>query len=201
MRPEGTAGCVRAGLEHGLLHNQIQRLWYTGPMFRYEKPQKGRYRQFHQIGVETFGMASAEIDAELIILSYDIFKAFGIEQHLQLQLNTLGSNEARANYKQALVDYLTTVADQLDTDSQQRLQTNPLRILDSKDANTQQLLNDAPQFDDYLDAESADHFATVKQLLDAAVVTYQLNSRLVRGLDYYSKTVFEWVKDKLGSDG
>ncbi|BCE01663.1 histidyl-tRNA synthetase [Marinicellulosiphila megalodicopiae] len=201
LRPEGTAGCVRAGIEHGLFHNQIQRLWYTGPMFRYEKPQKGRYRQFHQIGVETFGMATAQIDAELIILTSNIWKAFGITDSLELQLNTLGSNEARANYKVALVDFLNGIKADLDEDSQNRIDTNPLRVLDSKEATTQTLLDGAPDFNDYIDDESKAHFEELKALLDASGVVYTLNPRLVRGLDYYNKTVFEWVTKELGSQG
>lgn len=201
LRPEGTAGCVRAGIEHGLLHNQIQRLWYAGPMFRYEKPQKGRYRQFHQIGVETFGMATAQIDAELIILTHNIFKAFGISDSIELQLNTLGSNQARIEYKVALVDFLNGIKEQLDEDSQKRIDTNPLRVLDSKDKNTQSLLDAAPDFNDYIDEESKSHFEELKSLLEVSGVSYTLNPRLVRGLDYYNKTVFEWVTDKLGSQG
>jgi len=201
LRPEGTASCVRAGEEHGLLFNQTQRLWYTGPMFRYEKPQKGRYRQFHQIGVETFGMASADIDAEVIMLSARLWKQLGILDSVTLQLNSLGSNEARAEYRAALVEYLGARKDQLDEDSQRRLESNPLRILDSKDEGTQALLDDAPTLSDYLDGESKEHFATLCAMLDAAGVKYELNPRLVRGLDYYCKTVFEWVTDKLGAQG
>ena len=201
LRPEGTASCVRAGEEHGLLFNQTQRLWYQGPMFRYEKPQKGRYRQFHQIGVETFGMASADIDAEVIMLSARLWKQLGILDAVTLQLNSLGSNEARAEYKEALVAYLSARKDQLDEDSQRRLITNPLRILDSKDPQTQLLLNDAPSLSDYLDAESREHFAQLREILDQAGIAYELNPRLVRGLDYYCKTVFEWVTDKLGAQG
>jgi len=202
MRPEGTASCVRACEQHQLIaNNQRQRLWYMGPMFRYERPQKGRYRQFHQIGVETFGMASADIDAELIVMTHQLWQKLGIRDKVTLQLNTLGSNEARANYKAALVDYLSGVKDQLDEDSQRRLDTNPLRILDSKNQQTQALLNDAPDFHSFLDEESAEHFATLKALLDAVGVEYEINPRLVRGLDYYSKTVFEWVTEELGAQG
>ena len=201
LRPEGTASCVRACEEHGLLYNQTQRLWYTGPMFRHERPQKGRYRQFHQIGVETFGIATADIDAEVILLTARLWKMLGLEQAVTLQLNTLGSNEARAEYKDALVAYLSERKDQLDEDSQRRLASNPLRILDSKDANTQALLADAPKLHDHLDAESREHFDTLRSILDAAGVKYEINQRLVRGLDYYCKTVFEWVTDKLGAQG
>ncbi|MDX1343116.1 MAG: histidine--tRNA ligase [Reinekea sp.] len=201
LRPEGTAGCVRAALQHGLLHNQIQRLWYHGPMFRYERPQKGRYRQFYQIGVETFGMAGADIDAELILLTHRLFKNLGVSESLTLHLNTLGSSEARARYRKALVDYLEGVKDKLDDDSQRRLYVNPMRILDSKSASTQALLNDAPQFDDFIDEESKLHFEQLCKLLDSAGVTYVVNPRLVRGLDYYTKTVFEWMTDALGAQG
>lgn len=201
LRPEGTASCVRAGEEHGLLFNQAQRLWYQGPMFRYEKPQKGRYRQFHQIGVETFGMASADIDAEVIMLSARLWKQLGILDAVTLQLNSLGSNAARAEYKEALVAYLSARKDQLDEDSQRRLNSNPLRILDSKDPQTQLLLDDAPSLSDYLDAESQEHFAELCGMLDQAGIAYELNPRLVRGLDYYCKTVFEWVTDRLGAQG
>lgn len=199
LRPEGTACCVRACEENGLLYNQTQRLWYMGPMFRHERPQKGRYRQFHQIGVETFGMQGPDIDAEVLLLSARILRELGVISHVQLQINSLGSTEARANYKNALVAYLNTVQAQLDEDSKRRLETNPLRILDSKDANTQALLNNAPVLLDHLDAESRQHFDGLKQLLDAAAIQYQVNPRLVRGLDYYGKTAFEWVTDKLGA--
>jgi histidyl-tRNA synthetase len=201
LRPEGTAGCVRAALEHGLLYNQIQRLWYQGPMFRYERPQKGRYRQFFQIGVETFGMAGADIDAELILLTHRLFTRLGVLGSLTLHINTLGSSEARARYRKALVDYLEGVKDQLDDDSLRRLYVNPLRILDSKSASTQKLLNAAPVFDDYIDDESRLHFADLRARLDANGIAYQVNPRLVRGLDYYTKTVFEWMTDALGAQG
>ncbi|WP_039914152.1 histidine--tRNA ligase [Cellvibrio mixtus] len=199
LRPEGTACCVRACEENGLLYNQTQRLWYMGPMFRHERPQKGRYRQFHQIGVETFGIQGPDIDAEVLLLSARILRELGVSPHVQLQINSLGSTAARANYKEALVAYLNNVQSQLDEDSKRRLETNPLRILDSKDANTQALLNNAPVLLDYLDDESRVHFEGLKQLLDAAGIQYQVNPRLVRGLDYYGKTAFEWVTDKLGA--
>ena len=201
LRPEGTAGCVRAGEEHGLLFNQTQRLWYQGPMFRYEKPQKGRYRQFHQIGIETFGMSSADIDAEVILLSARLWKNLGILDAVTLQLNSLGSNESRHRYKEDLVEYLMQFHAQLDDDSQRRLKSNPLRILDSKNETTQVILKDAPVLADYLDEESREHFSRLTDLLDQAGIQYEINTRLVRGLDYYCKTVFEWVTDKLGAQG
>ncbi|MFC6671667.1 histidine--tRNA ligase [Marinobacterium aestuariivivens] len=201
LRPEGTASCVRAAEEHGLLYNQVQRLWYRGQMFRHERPQKGRYRQFHQIGVEAFGMQGPDIDAEVILLTARLWRELGLIDAVTLQLNTLGSAEARALFKQDLVAYLSEHKDQLDEDSLRRLETNPLRILDSKDASTQSLLNDAPDFHDYLDEESRQHFDALKRLLDKAGVVYEVNPRLVRGLDYYCKTVFEWVTDELGSQG
>ena len=199
LRPEGTACCVRACEENGLLYNQTQRLWYMGPMFRHERPQKGRYRQFHQVGVETFGIQGPDIDAEVLMLSARILRELGVAEHVQLQINSLGSSEARAAYKNALVAYLNNLQDQLDEDSKRRLSTNPMRILDSKDANTQALLNDAPVLLDYLDDASRAHFEGLKTLLDAAGITYQINPRLVRGLDYYGKTAFEWVTDQLGA--
>lgn len=199
LRPEGTACCVRACEENGLLYNQTQRLWYMGPMFRHERPQKGRYRQFHQVGVETFGIEGPDIDAEVLLLSARILRELGVADAVQLQINSLGSAEARAKYKEALVSYLNDVQEQLDEDSKRRLQTNPLRILDSKDANTQALLNRAPVLLDYLDDESREHFEGLKSLLDAVGVPYKVNARLVRGLDYYGKTAFEWVTDKLGA--
>jgi len=201
LRPEGTASCVRAGNQHGLLYNQIQRLWYMGPMFRYERPQKGRYRQFHQFGIETFGIDSADADAEVILLSARLWQAFGIADQVELQLNSLGSNEARANYRDALRSYLSDYASELDEDSQRRLETNPLRILDSKDANTQKLLENAPKLSDYWDDESREHFKQLTMRLEKAGVKYTLNERLVRGLDYYNRTVFEWVTRALGAQG
>ncbi len=201
MRPEGTAGCVRACEQHGLLFNQVQRLWYAGPMFRHERPQKGRLRQFHQIGVEAFGLAGPDIDAELILLSARLWRTLGLTGAVTLQINSLGSVQARAAYKEELVKFLLSVKDRLDEDSQRRLDTNPMRILDSKDNGTQQLLDEAPQLFDYLDQESKDHFTQLLELLDANGISYQVNPRLVRGLDYYCKTVFEWVTDKLGAQG
>ena len=200
LRPEGTAGCVRAGIEQGLLYNQQQRLWYMGPMFRHERPQKGRYRQFHQIGVEVFGMAGPDIDAELILLTARIWRRLGI-QDVCLQLNSLGTLEARGRYREALVDYLEQHRPALDEDSLRRLASNPLRILDSKNPAMQTVIEAAPRLGDYLDEESRLHFARLCALLDAAGLAYELNPRLVRGLDYYGKTVFEWVTTRLGAQG
>ncbi|HFX0830111.1 histidine--tRNA ligase [Pseudomonas aeruginosa] len=202
MRPEGTAGCVRAVLEHGLSGGgQVQKLWYTGPMFRYEKPQKGRYRQFHQIGVEVFNLPGPDIDAELIILTWRLWQKLGVADAVTLQLNTLGSSEARARYREALVAYLQERFEQLDEDSQRRMTTNPLRILDSKVESTQALLVGAPTLHDYLDEESIAHFEGLKARLDAVGLRYEINQKLVRGLDYYCRTAFEWVTDKLGAQG
>ncbi|MFG9906627.1 histidine--tRNA ligase [Pseudomonas aeruginosa] len=202
MRPEGTAGCVRAVLEHGLSGGgQVQKLWYTGPMFRYEKPQKGRYRQFHQIGVEVFNLPGPDIDAELIILTWRLWQKLGMADAVTLQLNTLGSSEARARYRGALVAYLQERFEQLDEDSQRRMTTNPLRILDSKVESTQALLVGAPTLHDYLDEESIAHFEGLKARLDAVGLRYEINQKLVRGLDYYCRTAFEWVTDKLGAQG
>ncbi|WP_417504024.1 histidine--tRNA ligase [Marinomonas gallaica] len=199
LRPEGTASCVRAADQAGLLFNQTQRLWYVGPMFRYERPQKGRYRQFHQIGVESFGMATPDIDAELIILSARLWKKLGLLEHVELQLNTIGVAAARESFKAALVEYLTQYKDQLDEDSQRRLSTNPLRILDSKDENTQKVLVNAPSLEDFIDEESQAHFDRLQAILKANDVPFVINNKLVRGLDYYGKTVFEWVTSHLGA--
>ena len=201
LRPEGTASCVRAGNQHGLLYNQIQRLWYMGPMFRYERPQKGRYRQFHQFGIETFGLESADADAEVILLSARLWREFGIADQVELQLNSLGSNEARTNYRDALKNYLSDYISELDEDSKRRLESNPLRILDSKDENTQKILEGAPSLSEYWDAESKEHFEQLTARLEAAGISYTLNERLVRGLDYYNRTVFEWVTTALGAQG
>ena len=201
LRPELTAGVVRAAIEHGLLHNQTQRLWYQGPAFRYERPQKGRYRQFHQIGVECFGFADAAMDAELIELTDLLWSELGIREHVTLQLNTIGSSEARIRYREALVAYLTTHQNALDPDSQARLQRSPLRVLDSKDPGTQSVLAGAPNLLDYLTVEDRMHFDALRAHLDAAGVTYTINPRLVRGLDYYGRTVFEWVTEALGAQG
>lgn len=202
LRPEGTAACVRAVLEHGITGGgQPQKLWYIGPMFRHERPQKGRYRQFHQIGVEVFNLAGPDIDAELIALTWRLWGALGIRDAVTLELNSLGTSEARARYRDALVAFLSERLEQLDEDSQRRLKTNPLRILDSKSPETQAVLVDAPKLADYLDEESRLHFEGLKARLDAAGIPYVINPKLVRGLDYYSKTVFEWVTDKLGAQG
>ena len=200
LRPEGTAGCVRACLEHGLLHNQTQRLWYAGPMFRYEKPQKGRYRQFHQVGAEAYGMAGPDIDAELICLTARLWRQLGLDA-VTLQINALGSSTARAAYRERLVAYFSARQDELDEDSQRRLHSNPLRILDTKNPAMRAVVAGAPLLLEHLDPESAAHFAALRALLDSAGVAYEVNPRLVRGLDYYSQTVFEWVTDTLGAQG
>ena len=200
LRPEGTAGCVRAAMEHGLLHNQTQRLWYQGPMFRHERPQKGRFRQFHQIGVETFGMPGPDIDTEVILITARIWQALGIPG-LQLQLNTLGTTDERASYRAELVAYLEAHAQVLDEDSRRRLRSNPLRILDSKNPDMREMLDAAPAMTAHLGPESKEHFAFICETLDHAGVPYAINPRLVRGLDYYSRTVFEWVTDRLGAQG
>lgn len=206
LRPEGTAGCVRAILNSkaeafNLSRGAAPRLWYTGAMFRYERPQKGRYRQFHQFGVETFGVATPDMDAELILMSARLWRLLGLSDKVQLELNTLGEVESRGRYRDALVEYLSARADQLDDDSQRRLSTNPLRILDSKIESTQALLVDAPKLHDFLDDESKQHFEQLKAYLDAAGVAYVINQKLVRGLDYYNKTVFEWTTTHLGAQG
>jgi len=200
LRPEGTASCVRACMENGLLHNQTRKLWYSGPMFRHERPQKGRYRQFHQIGVETFGLDGPDIDAELICMTARLWPALGLTG-IRLELNSLGSSEARAAYRDKLVEYFTAHESELDEDSKRRLATNPLRILDSKNPAMQTLNEAAPKLVDYLDEDSRQHFADLRERLDAAGVEYTINPRLVRGLDYYCKTVFEWVSDDLGAQG
>ena len=201
LRPEGTAGCVRAAIEHGWIYNNEQRLWYMGPMFRHERPQKGRYRQFHQAGVEVFGIATPEIDAELIILTARLWKALGIDQYVSLQLNSIGSLEARANYRSALVAFLENHQDLMSEEEKERLVKNPLRILDTKNQALQDVLDGAPKLLDYLDDESREHFAQLCGLLDAVGIQYEINPKLVRGLDYYNKTVFEWVTSALGAQG
>jgi len=200
MRPEATASVVRAGITNGLLHNQRQKLWTAGPMFRYEKPQKGRYRQFHQFNVEALGYAGPDIDAELIIMSARMWRRLGISK-LSLELNSLGTPEARQRYRERLVEYFSGVKNKLDQDSIRRLERNPLRILDSKNPDMQGVIEGAPVMLDYLDTESSEHFAELRGLLDVAGISYTLNPRLVRGLDYYNRTVFEWVTDALGSQG
>ncbi|HCR98903.1 MULTISPECIES: histidine--tRNA ligase [Halomonas] len=201
LRPEGTASCVRAAMEHGLLYNQTQRLWYQGPMFRHERPQKGRYRQFHQVGVETYGFEGPDIDAEVILLSARLWKELGLFEHVTLELNSLGSSEARAAYRDKLVTYFEQHREILDEDSQRRLITNPLRILDSKNPAMADMLNGAPQLMDHLDDASREHFEQLKAMLDAAGIPFVINPRLVRGLDYYCRTVFEWTTSALGSQG
>ena len=201
LRPEGTASCVRACEQNGLLYNQTQKLWYMGPMFRHERPQKGRLRQFHQIGVEAFGFDGPDIDAEMLLLTARLWRELGLENLVSLQLNSLGSNAARAAYRAVLVAYLENYVAELDVDSQRRLHSNPLRILDSKDENTQKILCNAPQMQNYLDDASRRHFDVLCNILTRAGVKFELNSRLVRGLDYYNATVFEWVTSALGAQG
>jgi histidyl-tRNA synthetase len=201
LRPEGTASAVRAGNQHGLIYNQQQRLWYLGPMFRHERPQKGRYRQFHQFGVETYGLAGPDIDVEVIALSARFWQAFGIADQVRLEINSLGSNAARLAYKEILVAYLEEHKDALDDDSQRRMYSNPLRVLDSKNPDVQKIVSAAPKLQDHLDAESAEHFSLLKDRLDALGIAYTVNPNLVRGLDYYNATVFEWVTDALGAQG
>jgi histidyl-tRNA synthetase len=200
LRPEGTAGCVRAGIEHGLLHNQVQRLWYQGPMFRHERPQKGRYRQFHQIGVEAFGLSGPDVDVELILMTHRIWRALGLSA-LELQINSLGTSEERAGYREGLVSYLSLHEAQLDDDSRRRLGTNPLRVLDSKNPTLAGIIAAAPSLLDVLGADSRAHFDAVCAGLRAAGVPFVVNPRLVRGLDYYARTVFEWVTTELGAQG
>ena len=201
LRPEGTAGCVRACIENGLLHNQTQRLWYIGPMFRHERPQKGRYRQFHQLGVEVFGFAGPDIDAELIMLSARLLKELGLSERVKLEINTLGISEERQAHRQQLVAYFEQHIDQLDEDAKRRLHSNPLRILDTKNPAMQALVEQAPRLFDFLGEESQAHFKGVCDFLDSVGIDYHINHRLVRGLDYYSKTVFEWVTEHLGAQG
>ena len=201
LRPEGTAGCVRAMIEHGLLHNQTQRIWYSGPMFRHERPQKGRYRQFFQLGVEAFNLAGPDIDAELLQIQQTIWQRLGIAEHVTLQINTLGTLACREQYRQVLIKYFSQYEDQLDDDARRRLHTNPLRILDSKNPAVQPLIEAAPKLHQYLDDESRTYFEAVTRLLDRIGISYQVNQRLVRGLDYYCHEVYEWVTDALGAQG
>ena len=198
LRPEATASMVRAGIQLGLLHNQVQRLWCIGPMFRHERPQKGRYRQFHQLDVEAFGLTGPEVDAELILLMERMWQQFGLT-NLKLEINSLGSREVQARYRSLLADYFTQHQAGLDEDARRRLHSNPLRILDSKNPDMQALVEDAPRLVDHLDEESEAHFATLKEILTRCEINFHVNSRLVRGLDYYTRTVFEWVTDELGS--
>ena len=201
LRPEGTASCVRAGNQHGLLYNQQQRLWYMGPMFRHERPQNGRYRPFHQFGVEVFGLEGPDIDAEVILLSARLWKQFGLSGAVKLQLNSLGSPEARQRYRDVLVTFLRAHYDELDDDSRRRLETNPLRVLDSKNPAVQAIVENAPLLIDHLDQESAQHFSQLCERLTQLGIEFEVNPRLVRGLDYYNRTVFEWVTDQLGAQG
>ncbi len=201
LRPEGTASCVRAGNQHGLLYNQEQRLWYMGPMFRHERPQKGRYRQFHQFGLEAFGVATPDIDAEIILLTARLWKELGINEHVTLELNSLGSNEERASHREALIAYLVEREALLDDDAKRRMYTNPLRVLDSKNPEVQAALAEAPKLSEYFGEESQSHFDSLRRRLDATGVNYIVNDRLVRGLDYYNRTVFEWVTSSLGAQG
>ncbi|QZA80352.1 histidine--tRNA ligase [Deefgea piscis] len=198
LRPEGTAGCVRACIEHGLLYNQTQRLWYTGPMFRHERPQKGRYRQFHQMGIEAFGFSTPDVDAEVIVMLADLWPRLGLKG-MSLELNSLGDIAERAAHRAQLIQYLEGYIDILDEDSKRRLYTNPLRVLDTKNPALQEMAENAPQLIDFLGEESKAHFDTVKALLDDAGIAYTLNPRLVRGLDYYNCTVFEWTTTQLGA--
>ena len=201
LRPEGTASCVRAVLQHGLLQQVPQRLWYMGPMFRYERPQMGRQRQFHQVGVETFGLEGPDIEAEHLLMTARLWRRLGVADRVRLEINSLGSTASRAAYRSALVAYLTARETELDDDSRRRLASNPLRILDSKNPGTQALLREAPRLTDHLDAESEAHFAGLRALLDAAGLAYTINPALVRGLDYYGRTVYEWVTESLGAQG
>ena len=200
LRPEGTAGCVRAGMQHGLFHNQQQRIWYIGPMFRHERPQKGRYRGFYQAGIETYGIEGPDIDAEVIAVAARFWKKLGFK-NVRLEINSLGSNEARQAYREVLIEYFSANEEQLDEDSKRRLHKNPLRILDTKNPKMKDLVANAPDLLDYLDDESKEHFEGLKKRLDNMGIDYQVNSRLVRGIDYYNRTVFEWITDELGAQG
>jgi len=201
LRPEGTAGCVRACIQNSLLNSGPLRLWYNGPMFRYERPQKGRMRQFHQFGVECFGMTGPDIDAEVIAMTAAFWRALGVAEAVTLEINSLGTSASRQAHKKALIEYFETHKSVLDEDSQRRLDTNPLRILDTKNPEMQDLVESAPKLSEYMDEESRIHFEGLCQLLDQLDISYRVNHRLVRGLDYYSKTVFEWVTDALGAQG
>ncbi len=200
LRPEATASCVRAGIQHGLLHNQVQRLWYMGPMFRHERPQKGRYRQFHQVGVEVFGLPGPDIDAEVLAMTARLWRMLGLE-NVRLELNTLGTPECRAQYREHLIAHFEANRDALDDEARNRLYENPMRILDSKDPGTREVVAGAPSLMDHLDAESRAHFDALCGHLDALGIAWEHNPRLVRGLDYYTHTVFEWITDELGAQG
>ncbi|EQL93587.1 histidine--tRNA ligase [Vibrio parahaemolyticus VP2007-095] len=201
LRPEGTAGCVRSCIQNSLINRDEQRLWYMGPMFRHERPQKGRYRQFHQCGVEVFGLNGPDVDAELIMMTARLWRELGIDKHVRLELNSIGSQEDRADYRTALVAFLEQHIDVLDEDCKRRMHTNPLRVLDTKNPDIQTILGDAPRLSEYLGEESKAHFAGLCELLDAAGIEYTVNERLVRGLDYYNRTVFEWITESLGAQG
>lgn len=201
LRPEGTAGCVRSCIQNSLINRDEQRLWYMGPMFRHERPQKGRYRQFHQCGVEVFGLNGPDVDAELIMMTARLWRELGIDKHVRLELNSIGSQEDRADYRTALVAFLEQHIDVLDEDCKRRMHTNPLRVLDTKNPDIQAILGDAPRLSEYLGEESKAHFAGLCELLDAAGIEYTVNERLVRGLDYYNRTVFEWITESLGAQG
>ena len=201
LRPEGTAGCVRFAEQNGLLFNQVQRLWYSGAMFRYERPQKGRYRQFDQIGAECFGMPGPDVDAELLLMNARVWRKLGLDGDIRLELNSLGNPDARVKFKEKLARYLTAYEEDLDEDSQRRLTTKPLRILDSKSLKTQEILQGAPVLSDFMDNESKQHFEGLRGLLDDNGIAYEVNPNIVRGLDYYNKTVFEWTTKTLGSQG
>jgi histidyl-tRNA synthetase len=201
LRPEGTAGCVRFAEQNGLLFNQVQRLWYCGAMFRYERPQKGRYRQFDQIGAECFGVPGPDIDAEILFMNARVWRKLGLSGDIRLELNSLGNPDSRVKFKEKLASYLRTYEHDLDEDSKKRLTTNPLRILDSKSSKTQEILLGAPVLSDFMDNESKEHLEGLRGLLDDNGITYEINPNIVRGLDYYNKTVFEWTTKKLGSQG
>ncbi|EOK5710269.1 histidine--tRNA ligase [Vibrio parahaemolyticus] len=201
LRPEGTAGCVRSCIQNSLINRDEQRLWYMGPMFRHERPQKGRYRQFHQCGVEVFGLNGPDVDAELIMMTARLWRELGIDKHVRLELNSIGSQEDRADYRTALVAFLEQHIDVLDEDCKRRMHANPLRVLDTKNPDIQAILGDAPRLSEYLGEESKAHFAGLCELLDAAGIEYTVNERLVRGLDYYNRTVFEWITESLGAQG
>ncbi|HGF5003197.1 TPA: histidine--tRNA ligase [Vibrio parahaemolyticus] len=201
LRPEGTAGCVRSCIQNSLINRDEQRLWYMGPMFRHERPQKGRYRQFHQCGVEVFGLNGPDVDAELIMMTARLWRELGIDKHVRLELNSIGSQEDRTDYRTALVAFLEQHIDVLDEDCKRRMHTNPLRVLDTKNPDIQAILGDAPRLSEYLGEESKAHFAGLCELLDAAGIEYTVNERLVRGLDYYNRTVFEWITESLGAQG